>query len=65
MAEFCPECFLKLNPEFTKDDLVTIKEPDLCEGCGKIVNKTVLSIKESALYKLNDNKGGLNNGRFD
>ena len=44
--------FLKLNPKFTKEDLIIVKEPDLCEGCGEIVNKTVLMIKESSLYKL-------------
>lgn len=54
MAEFCPECFIKLNPEFTRKDLVIIKDTDLCEGCGKIVDAIVLSIKESSLYKLRD-----------
>lgn len=54
MAEFCPECFVKLNPEFTKDDLVIVKELDLCEGCGKIVDEIVLSIKETSLNKLNN-----------
>lgn len=52
MAEFCIECFLKQNPEFTKEDLVIIKDPDLCEGCGKIVDKVVLSIKNASLHKI-------------
>ena len=56
MAEFCTECFLKLNPEFTKSDLVVIRGQELCEGCGKIVSKTVLNIKESSLYKLKKQK---------
>ena len=56
MAEFCPECFLKLNPEFTKSDLVIIRGQELCEGCGKIVSKTVLNIKESSLHKLKKQK---------
>ena len=56
MAEFCPEFFLKLNPEFTKSDLVIIRGQELCEGCGKIVSKTVLNIKESSLYKLKKQK---------
>ena len=50
MAEFCPECFIKLNPEFSMSDLKIIKEPTLCEGCGKIVPKIVIGIKEYALY---------------
>lgn len=49
MAEFCPECFIKLNPEFSKSDLKIIKEPSLCEGCGEIVPKIVIDIKEYAL----------------
>lgn len=56
MAEFCPECFLKLNPEFTKSDLVIIRGQELCEGCGKIVSKTVLNIKESSRNKLKKQK---------
>ena len=56
MAEFCPECFLKLNPEFIKSDPVVIRGQELCEGCGKIVSKTVLNIKESSLYKLKKQK---------
>lgn len=53
MAEFCVECFLKLHPELKKSDLIIIRETDLCEGCGKIVRKTVLDVRESSLYKLN------------
>lgn len=52
MAELCVECFLKQNPEFTKEDLVIVRETELCECCGQIVNKTVLSVKEYALHKL-------------
>lgn len=52
MAEFCKECFLNLNPELSENDLVMIKETELCEGCGKIVNETVLEIKESGMRKL-------------
>ena len=50
MAEFCPEGFLKLNPEFTKSDLVIIRGQELCEGCGEIVPKIVIGIKEYALH---------------
>lgn len=52
MAEFCKECFLKLNPELSEDDLVMVKETELCEGCGKIVDETVLKIKDSGMMKL-------------
>lgn len=53
MVEFCPECFIKiLCPELSYKDLVIIKEPDLCEGCGKNVEKTVLRIKDTAKYKM-------------
>ncbi len=52
MAEFCKECFLKLNPELSEDDLVMVKEAELCEGCGKIVDETVLNIKDSGMRKL-------------
>ena len=50
MAEFCPACFIKFNPEFSKSDLKIVKEPTLCEGCGEIVPKIVIGIKEYALY---------------
>ncbi len=56
MAEFCKECFLKLNPELSEDDLVMIKEAELCEGCGKIVDETVLKIKDSGMRKLEKSK---------
>ncbi len=55
MAEFCKECFLKLNPELSEDDLVMIKETELCEGCGKVVDETVLKIKDSGMRKLGKN----------
>ena len=50
MAEFCPKCFIKLNPEFSRSDLKIVKEITLCEGCGEIVPKIVIGIKEYALY---------------
>ena len=31
MAEFCRDCFLKLNPEFDKSDLVMCRGEELCE----------------------------------
>ena len=50
MAEFCPKCFIKLNPEFSRSDLKIVKEITLCEGCGEIVPKIVIGITEYALY---------------
>lgn len=55
MAEFCKDCFLKLNPQFTEKDLVMIKEDDLCENCGKVVSETVLKVKDNAERKLDKN----------
>lgn len=52
MAEFCPKCFIKLYPELSRKDLIIIKESDLCEGCGKIVDETVLKIKPLAENKI-------------
>lgn len=46
MAEFCPDCFLEFNPDLTKNDLVIVEDVDLCEGCGKMVNEIVLSVKK-------------------
>ncbi len=57
MAEFCRECFLKLNPELTEKDLVMIKETELCENCGKIVDETVLKVKEKSERKIRRDDG--------
>ena len=45
MAEFCPECFLKLHPEYTKHSLVVMRGLDWCEECGKPVNKIVINVQ--------------------
>ena len=50
MSEFCPECFLKLHPEYTKNSLVVMRGLDWCEECGKEVNKIVINVQEP-LYK--------------
>lgn len=59
MAEFCPECFLKLHPEYNKHNLVVMRGLDFCEECGKTVNRIVINVQP--LYKskrlcYNDNK---------
>ena len=51
MSEYCPDCFLALNPEYKKSDLIIIKDPDLCEGCGKIVKECVLDVKKQKSRK--------------
>lgn len=56
MAEFCVECFLKLHPELKKSDLVIVRGAELCEGCGKIVWKSVLNVKPSAENKIRNRK---------
>lgn len=36
MAEFCLDCWNKLNGEkMTERDVILSKEYDLCEGCGE------------------------------
>ena len=50
MAEFCPECFLKLHPEYTKHSFVVMRGLDWCEECGKEVKKIVINVQEP-LYK--------------
>ena len=50
MAEFCPECFLKLHSEYNKHNLVVMRGLDFCEECGKSVKKIVVNVREP-LYK--------------
>ena len=51
MAEFCLDCFNKMNDtNYTKKDFVISKEPDLCEGCGEF--KPVIIAKRSIHYYL-------------
>lgn len=59
MAEFCKDCFLRLNPEYKEEDLVMINEDDLCEGCGKIVSETVLKVRHAQ-----ENSTGGKNAEF-
>lgn len=55
MAEFCKKCFIELNPELTEKDFVMIKGDEFCEGCGKIVDETVLKVKENLERKFDKN----------
>lgn len=52
MSKFCKDCFIKLNPEFSEQDLKTCKEETLCEGCGKIVPAIVIGIRERSLWRI-------------
>lgn len=54
MSEFCKNCFLKIHPKLRPSDLIMVYEPELCEGCGKIVSETVLDIKTEALNRLSE-----------
>ena len=49
MAEFCLECFRKMNPEFDKYEYILTKELNFCEECGELKH-TVLVEKELLLY---------------
>ena len=45
MAEFCLQCWNRLNDRRdTEKDVTLSKEVDLCEGCGKLC-RVVVSIK--------------------
>ena len=49
MAEFCPECWNRINKtENSQRKYVLTKEPELCEGCGEY--KQVI-ISEYPSYK--------------
>ena len=55
MSEFCKDCFLKFNPQFTEEDLMMMEGDELCEGCGKIVNEVVWEVKEKSERKFKGN----------
>lgn len=52
MAEFCKNCFLELHPDLKEKDLILIKDIELCEGCGKVVNATVYAVKQTSVHKI-------------
>ena len=36
MAEFCKECFKRIEGDFFKDkEIILSEDDDLCEGCGE------------------------------
>jgi len=42
MAEFCLDCFVKMDETFRrKEDLVISRDLDLCEGCGEMKHAVV------------------------
>ena len=46
MAEFCKECFIKIEPEYVKNkELILSEDDDLCEGCGQF-KPVVIDIKD-------------------
>lgn len=44
MAEFCKDCFKKLEPSVSEQELVLSSDAELCEGCGE-VKPVVLEVK--------------------
>lgn len=53
MAEFCLECWNKLNSSnFTEKEYVISREPDLCEECGQWKPVIVRVRRFPALYVL-------------
>ena len=53
MAEFCLDCWNKLNKtQFTEKEYVLSKEPDLCEECGQWKPVIVRVRRIPALYTL-------------
>lgn len=46
MAEFCEECFRKLNPECAGYSLEISRDKDFCEGCAKW-KRVVIGFKPS------------------
>ena len=36
MAEYCKDCFKKLNPQVDVHRMVMSREMELCEGCGQL-----------------------------
>ena len=53
MAEFCLDCWNKLNDSaYTERDLVLSKELELCEGCGAWKQVIVRQRRAKLLYDL-------------
>lgn len=53
MAEFCLDCWNKLNQSnFTEKEYVISRELDLCEGCGQWKPVIVTVRRFPALYTL-------------
>lgn len=52
MAEFCVDCFNKMNCSSIKEkNLVLSGEAELCEGCGKY-KRTVVCLRPGLLSRL-------------
>ncbi len=52
MAEFCKECFIKLN-ELKQEEakrIVLSRRPELCEGCGR-VKPVVVRMKRKGWFR--------------
>jgi len=51
MAEFCKECFLRINKNYKEEQLVLSEDDDLCEVCGKF-KPVVIEIKKKKRWLL-------------
>lgn len=52
MAEFCKDCFLKINP-LGEDETVVLSAPndlDFCEGCGRW-KRVVVRIRRKNIFE--------------
>ena len=53
MAEFCLECFNKLNDtNYKKADVILTRDLDLCEGCGEMKPVVVDLRGDGCLFSL-------------
>lgn len=52
MAEFCRECYVRICGGREDDPLVMSSEPDLCEGCGRVLPVVVRVGRPTLLERL-------------
>lgn len=51
MAEFCVDCWNKINgTNYPQSRYILSEEPDLCEECGE-VKKVIIAEKKTGIYK--------------
>lgn len=51
MAEFCVDCWNKMNEtDYSSNRFVISKEIDLCEGCGEFKNVIIREKEHNSLF---------------